>query len=49
MDLAGTRDIFPHSGTVPGNPGHMVTLHSTDTVPEFHAEAPDADSKKLKF
>jgi len=24
-DLAGTRDIFYHSGTVPGNPGHLVT------------------------
>src|SRR6218665_1309373 len=26
MDLAGTRDISFHSGTVPGNPGHLVTL-----------------------
>src|SRR6218665_567381 len=26
MDLAGTQDIFPHSGTVPGNPGQLVTL-----------------------
>jgi len=26
MDLAGTRDIFAHSGTVPGNPGQLVTL-----------------------
>jgi len=23
---AGTRDIFAHSGTVPGNPGQLVTL-----------------------
>ena len=26
MDLAGTQDISFHSGTVPGNPGHLVTL-----------------------
>ena len=26
MDLAGTRNISFHSGTVPGNPGHLVTL-----------------------
>src|SRR6218665_1098306 len=26
IDLAGTRDISFHSGTVPGNPGHLVTL-----------------------
>ena len=26
MDLAGTRDILSHSGTVPDNPGHLVTL-----------------------
>src|SRR6218665_461042 len=26
MNLAGTRDIFSHSGTVPGNPGQLVTL-----------------------
>ena len=26
MDLPGTRDILSHSGTVPGNPGHLVTL-----------------------
>jgi len=26
MDMAGTRDIAFHSGTVPGNPGHLVTL-----------------------
>src|SRR6218665_2234214 len=26
MDLAGTRDISFHSGSVPGNPGHLVTL-----------------------
>src|SRR6218665_789865 len=26
MDLAVTRDILSHSGTVPGNPGHLVTL-----------------------
>src|SRR6218665_4045676 len=25
-DLAGTRDISFHSRTVPGNPGHLVTL-----------------------
>src|SRR6218665_3371187 len=29
MDLAGTRDISFHSGTVPGNPGHLVTLPGT--------------------
>src|SRR6218665_3984498 len=28
MDLTGTRDILFHSGTVPGNPGHLVTLSS---------------------
>src|SRR6218665_2829646 len=27
MDLAGTRDISFHSGTVLGNPGHLVTLN----------------------
>src|SRR6218665_2303685 len=27
MDLAGTRDISLHSRTVPGNPGHLVTLN----------------------
>jgi len=27
MDLARTRDISFHSGTVPGNPGHLVTLN----------------------
>src|SRR6218665_1842239 len=26
MDLAGTRGIFTHSGTVPGNPGQLLTL-----------------------
>jgi len=26
MNLAGTRDIFSHSRTVPGNPGQLVTL-----------------------
>src|SRR6218665_483524 len=26
MDLAGTRDISFHSGTAPGNPGHLITL-----------------------
>ena len=26
MGLAGTRDILFHSGTVPGNPGQLVTL-----------------------
>jgi len=26
MDLAGKRDILFHSGTVPGNPGQLVTL-----------------------
>ena len=26
MDLSGTLDIVSHSGTVPGNPGHLVTL-----------------------
>src|SRR6218665_2417637 len=28
MDMAGTRDISFHSGTVPGNPGHLVTLYT---------------------
>jgi len=28
MNLAETRDIFPHSRTVPGNPGQLVTLHT---------------------
>ena len=26
MDLAGTWDISLNSGTVPGNPGHLITL-----------------------
>ena len=26
MDLARVRDILFHSGTVPGNPGQLVTL-----------------------
>jgi len=26
MDLAGTQDILSHSGTVPGNPGQLITL-----------------------
>ena len=29
MDLAGTRDILSHSGTVPGNPGQLVTLDTS--------------------
>jgi len=38
MDLSGTRDIFPHSGTVPGNPGQLVNLlwtgsHLWNSVP----------------
>ena len=43
MDLAGTRDISFHSGTVPGNPGHLVTLHPS-TVSKFR----DYFSRKLK-
>jgi len=27
------RDIFPHSGTVPGNPGHLVTLFGSGWRP----------------
>ena len=30
MELAGTRDILSHSGAVPGNPGHLVTLRQSD-------------------
>jgi len=32
MNLVGTRDIFSHSGAVPGNPGQLVTLlYTTQT------------------
>src|SRR6218665_1338044 len=38
MDLAGTRDILSHSGTVPGNPGHLVSGHpNTHTGKHRHA------------
>src|SRR6218665_1371851 len=36
MDLAGTRDISFHSGTVPGNPGHLVTLIDTIQYNTIH-------------
>src|SRR6218665_1289183 len=42
MDLAGTRDISFHSGTVPGNPGHLVTLMHRAvalSAPHLHATA----------
>jgi len=29
MDLAGTRDILSHSGTVPGNPGLSRAIRDT--------------------
>jgi len=32
MDLTGTRDIFSHSGTVPGSPGQLVTLGCLTTA-----------------
>ena len=32
MDLTGMRDIFSHFGTVPGNPGLLVTLALSATV-----------------
>src|SRR6218665_3360294 len=35
MDLAGTRDISFHSGTVPGNPGHLVTLSLPPSPPSL--------------
>src|SRR6218665_265600 len=32
MDLTGTRDIFSHSGTVPGSPEQLVTLGCLTTA-----------------
>jgi len=34
MDLAGTRDILFRPGTVPGNPGHLVTLEGVKIGPK---------------
>src|SRR6218665_3783047 len=48
MDLAGTRDISFHSGTVPGNPGHLVTLVSHLNLEIVHSKK-DSDARQANI
>src|SRR6218665_661455 len=47
MDMAGTRDISFHSGTVPDNPGHLVTLVARQTFQSFNIINEDVTVIKL--